>query len=102
MVKDWYKELLGAIARGWCTPKNEKKVMDTELAEAIAKEVSPLIENLLTQERNEIEEIIERTKMYEPSDPTEWSSDQDYYSVPEVNRTLDKILSLIRNRNKGV
>lgn len=34
-----YEELLGAIARGWCTPVNEKKVMDSDLAIAIAEEV---------------------------------------------------------------
>ena len=34
-----YEELLGAIARGWCTPINERKVMDSDLAIAIAEEV---------------------------------------------------------------
>ena len=34
-----YEELLGAIARGWCTSVNEKKVMDSDLAIAIAEEV---------------------------------------------------------------
>ena len=34
-----YEELLGAIARGWCTPVNEKKVMDSDLAIAIAEEI---------------------------------------------------------------
>jgi hypothetical protein len=34
-----YDEVLQAVARGWCAPKNEHKVMDPDLAEAIAVEV---------------------------------------------------------------
>lgn len=34
-----YDQVLQAVARGWCTPKNETKTMDPELAEAIAIEV---------------------------------------------------------------
>ena len=36
------EELLGAIARGWCHPKNEGKVFDPDLAIAIAAEVNAL------------------------------------------------------------
>lgn len=36
-------ELLGAIARGWCSKENAQKEMDPELAFAIAQEVAPLI-----------------------------------------------------------
>ena len=32
-------ELLGTIARGYCSPENEKKVLDPVLCQAIAKEV---------------------------------------------------------------
>lgn len=32
-------ELVGTIARGWCHPKNENKVMDPDLVEAIADEI---------------------------------------------------------------
>ena len=35
-------ELLGAIARGWCSPENSHKEMDATLATAIAREVSAL------------------------------------------------------------
>jgi hypothetical protein len=38
------KELLGAIARGWCSKKNSHKVMDSDLAVAISKEVVKFIE----------------------------------------------------------
>lgn len=32
-------EIMGAVARGWCSPENEHKVMDVHLADAITKEV---------------------------------------------------------------
>lgn len=37
------EELLGAIARGWCTRNNEHKVMDVDLAVAIANEVEAVM-----------------------------------------------------------
>lgn len=37
-----WESLLGAIARGWCYEENANKIMDSELALAIAKEVSVL------------------------------------------------------------
>ena len=37
-----WNDLLGAVARGWCAPENEKKEMDSDLAVAIAKEVQSL------------------------------------------------------------
>jgi len=36
------EELLGAIARGYCTKENEGKLLDAELCKAIANEVYPL------------------------------------------------------------
>lgn len=33
-----------AVARGWCHPETEKKVMDVTLAEAISKEVMEMID----------------------------------------------------------
>ena len=38
-------ELLGAIARGWCTPENSHKEMDAALVKAIADEVEKLERN---------------------------------------------------------
>ncbi len=32
-------DILGAVARGWCSPENENKEMDVVLAEAITNEV---------------------------------------------------------------
>jgi len=40
--REW-PELLGAVARGWCHDANANKVMDEELATAIAKEVMPFV-----------------------------------------------------------
>lgn len=40
-----YKIVKQAVARGWCHEKNEKKVMDVDLAEAISYEVSKLLIN---------------------------------------------------------
>lgn len=37
-------EVRGAVARGWCAPANSTKVMDTDLAEAIAQEVCALMQ----------------------------------------------------------
>ena len=39
------EELIGAVARGWCTGENAGKVMDVELAAAIAHEVAPLADD---------------------------------------------------------
>jgi len=36
------EEIRGAVARGWCDPKNSHKEMDTDLAEAISREVHKL------------------------------------------------------------
>ncbi|KKL62116.1 hypothetical protein LCGC14_2188450 [marine sediment metagenome] len=34
--------ILGAVARGWCSKKNENKVMDPDLVEAITDEIMKL------------------------------------------------------------
>lgn len=36
-------EVRGAVARGWCADANQHKVMDSDLAEAIAQEVMLLL-----------------------------------------------------------
>ncbi|KKW10620.1 MAG: hypothetical protein UY48_C0033G0008 [Candidatus Gottesmanbacteria bacterium GW2011_GWB1_49_7] len=36
------EEIMGAVARAWCYPENEEKVMDIELAIAASKEVCKL------------------------------------------------------------
>jgi hypothetical protein len=42
------KDLLGALARGYCHPKNSHKVLDPNLLSAIAKEV----QDILKKKRN--------------------------------------------------
>lgn len=42
------EEVRGAVARGWCHEKNEHKVMDRDLADAITEEVFKLLDPLLT------------------------------------------------------
>lgn len=36
------EEIMGAVARGWCSRGNENKVMDVTLAEGISREVAIL------------------------------------------------------------
>lgn len=40
-----YAEIAGAVARGWCSPENSHKEMDSTLAIAITREVVALIEH---------------------------------------------------------
>ena len=37
------EEMLGAIARGWCSEKNSSKTMDSDLAMAIADEIKAIL-----------------------------------------------------------
>lgn len=46
-------DMLGAIARGWCSKENEKKAMDLDLAKAIHKEVMLQLFILLAQAKAE-------------------------------------------------
>ena len=41
------EELLGAIARGWCSEKNSHKIMDPDLALAIFDEVEQQIRHVV-------------------------------------------------------
>ena len=43
MKKPTYEEILGAVARGWCSRKNQHKEVDTDLAIAVSNEVSKLV-----------------------------------------------------------
>lgn len=46
-------EIIGAIARGWCSPENSHKEMDTTLAEAIADEVIKIIDAKFTSHNSD-------------------------------------------------
>jgi len=39
------KDIMGAVARGWCSRGNEDKVMDVVLAEGISREIAILFRN---------------------------------------------------------
>lgn len=44
------EDVLGAVARGWCSKKNENKVMDIDLAEAITDEVLKVLDTIVEPE----------------------------------------------------
>lgn len=86
-------ELLGAIARGWCHDKNSHKVMDEDLAVAIAEEVMPLIEKGIQQGKREAwEMIIELAKLYDAM--------HDHGSFPDFISKLEEHLSSLDNSSK--
>lgn len=61
--EEGWEELLGAIARGWCHPKNSKKVLDSDLVLAIAEQVQQFISSTVKQERlKERKKVIEEIK----------------------------------------
>lgn len=47
-------DVLGAVARGWCSPENENKIMDIDLAKAITVEVMKAIEAADTKKMAEM------------------------------------------------
>jgi hypothetical protein len=49
------EEILEAVARGWCYPENGHKVMDSDLAEAIAKEVLKVLRKKYTHSQKYLE-----------------------------------------------
>jgi len=42
------EDIMGAVARGWCAPENESKMMDSDLAIAISHEVYKILAALAT------------------------------------------------------
>ena len=56
------EEILGAIARGWCSEDNERKQMDPDLALAIAEEIYKLIHIDIVKE-NKIASILTRFEL---------------------------------------
>ena len=47
----------GAIARGWCTKRNELKEMDVDLAEDVSQEVLELFNNEIESLQQRIKEL---------------------------------------------
>jgi hypothetical protein len=61
MASEWAR---GSVARAWCTPTTENKVMDTELAEAFADILDGLGPMLgLATNKDIIEELSARVSM---------------------------------------
>ena len=56
-------EIRGAIARGWCSPENSHKEMDSTLAEAISEEVLKLLEAKFTSDNSDYTKINNGQKM---------------------------------------
>lgn len=53
-------QLLQAIARGWCHERNKHKVMDTDLAYAIAEQVEKLLQTPAAPDVRELVEQLQR------------------------------------------
>lgn len=73
-MADLRSEILGALARGYCTKENEKKVMDSELCKAQAHEIEALID-----ERYVEREVWDMTKY--PPRPTDLITRQEAYEI---------------------
>jgi hypothetical protein len=46
-------KIRGAVARGWCSPENSHKEMDSTLAEAISQEVLKLFDAKFTSDNTD-------------------------------------------------
>ena len=51
------EEIIGAVARGWCDPKNSHKIMDPDLAFAISTEVMKVLETNIVAETDKYVDI---------------------------------------------
>ena len=47
-------KIRGAVARGWCSPENSHKEMDSTLAEAISQEVLKLFDAKFTSDNSSL------------------------------------------------
>ncbi|MGI5828478.1 MAG: hypothetical protein ACOX6V_05660 [Patescibacteria group bacterium] len=62
MTNTFEKEIAGAVARGWCHPKNSNKEMDSDLAMAIVKEVLPIVSKTVLESFEEEQKNIKHAK----------------------------------------
>jgi len=53
------EELLGALARGYCTKRNSQKVLDPDLIQDMAKEVERLAKPLEPIDKNKLLDMLE-------------------------------------------
>lgn len=59
------EEIMQAVARGWCHPKNEKKTMDVDLAMAISDEVVQALDKSVLSEDDMFERIWQAIKHWD-------------------------------------
>ena len=59
------EDVLGAVARGWCSEKNSGKTMDSDLAVAIADEVLKELDGIVLPENVLFERIWQATKHWD-------------------------------------
>ncbi|KKL47361.1 hypothetical protein LCGC14_2336290 [marine sediment metagenome] len=71
------EELLGAVARGWCSKYNEHKTMDTDLAVAIADEVEAELDKIVLSDDDLFERIWQVIKHWD----AETSEGDGYHGV---------------------
>lgn len=81
------EELIGALARGYCTEENKTKVVDPTLIKAMATEVTPIVAKL----REENEELKRKTNFtYCAYCGKEYPLDTDGLLISEHIKTCDK------------
>lgn len=51
-------DIVGALARAYCSKENEQKVLDPELIEAMVPEIETLIEQTRKEEQNKIVKMV--------------------------------------------
>ena len=59
------EDVLGAVARGWCHPTTEDRVMDPALVEAITNEVMKELDEIVLPENVLFERIWQATKHWD-------------------------------------
>ena len=59
------EEILGAVARGWCTPENSHKEVDVVLGEAITNEIVLALDKSVLSEDNLFERIWQAIKHWD-------------------------------------
>lgn len=67
------QQIREAVARGWCHPVNEKKVMDVDLAEAISQEVYKELNKTLELAGNIAKQL--REPNYGASSDADWDAE---------------------------
>ena len=81
-----------AVARGWCYPKTEKKVMDVDLVEAISLEVLSFCKQFQA-ENEKLKLEFARLK--------NWANDEDETDGFDISDFIDHINSVVKTALEG-